>query len=64
MADIKCMQNIDTENVHEGHYLPVFEQKQKHKHIVLNTTPPRNQVQVQVQVLCIFTNQVLKYIKY
>ena len=34
------MQNIDTENVHEGHYLPVFEQKQKHKHIVLNTTPP------------------------
>ena len=29
------MQNIDTENVHEGHYLPVCEQKQKHKHIVI-----------------------------
>ena len=29
------MQNVDTENVHEGHYLPVCEQKQKHKHIVI-----------------------------
>ena len=29
-----------------------------------NTSSTRNQVQVQVQVLCIFTNQVLKYIKY
>ena len=45
------MQNIDTENdrifrrtvrqqtpmrdVHEGHYLPVCEQKQKHKHTVI-----------------------------
>ena len=51
MAGIKCMQNIDTENdrmfrrtvrqqttmrdVHEGHYLPVCEQKQKHKHFVI-----------------------------
>ena len=51
MAGIKCMQNIDTENdrifrrtvrqqtpmrdVHEGHYLPVCEQKQKHKHTVI-----------------------------
>ena len=29
-----------------------------------NTSSTGNQVQVQVQVLCIFTNQVLKYIKY
>ena len=29
-----------------------------------NTSSTRDQVQVQVQVLCIFTNQVLKYIKY
>ena len=29
-----------------------------------NTSSTRSQVQVQVQVLCIFANQVLKYIKY
>ena len=29
-----------------------------------STSSTRNQVQVQVQALCIFANQVLKYIKY